>query len=170
MARNRRYFHYLEDCGDGVEVVLGDGRLMLAKVPDRHFDLLIIDAFSSDAIPVHMLTREALALYFEKLADGGIVMFHVSNRYLDLVSVLSNLIADAKLVGRYQDYSPGNTIWYLSRSKWIAIGRTPQDLAMLDGDRRWEALRPRPDVALWTDDFSNVFGVLRWRHLPWKTW
>ena len=167
LARDTRYFHYLKDCGDGVKVVIGDGRLMLAKAPDRRFDLLILDAYNSDAIPVHLITREALALYFEKLADGGIVLFHVSNKHLDLVSVLANLIADAKLAGRFQQYNLSSTPWYVLGSKWIAIGRVPEDLAMLDGNPRWSPLIPQPDGAPWTDDFSNVFGALKWRDLPW---
>ncbi len=93
IARDPRYFHYLEDCGGGTRILLGDGRLSLKGMPDRHFDLLVVDAFSSDAVPVHLLTREAMSLYLRKLKPHGIVLFNISNEYLDLRPVLATVIA-----------------------------------------------------------------------------
>src|SRR5207247_1962837 len=84
VARNPKCFTFVEDCRARVELVLGDARLSLANEPDRKYGLIVLDAFSSDAIPVHLLTREALQLYFAKLEDDGILALHVSNRYLDL--------------------------------------------------------------------------------------
>lgn len=167
LARDRRYFSYLADCGEGVDVVLGDGRLSLAKTPDNRFDLIILDAYASDAIPVHLITREALALYLKKLGDGGVVMFNVSNKYVDLVTVLANLIADAGLVGRLQRYRPENKWLIESNSSWIAIARSPEDLAMLDREARWKILSAQPGETLWTDDYSNVFGALMWKFGLW---
>ncbi|MFQ5958056.1 MAG: spermidine synthase [Alphaproteobacteria bacterium] len=166
LARDTRFFHYLADCAPEAEVVFGDARLSLARAPDRHFDLLILDAFSSDAIPAHLLTREALALYMAKLAPGGIVMFHISNRNLELAPVLENLIADAGLAGRIQrdrrDADDENGETYKRHSTWVAIARKPEDLAMLEGDSRWQQVAPHPGAGVWTDDFSNIFGALKW--------
>ncbi len=166
LARDTRYFHYLADCAPAAEVVFGDARLSLALAPDRHFDLLILDAFSSDAIPAHLMTREALALYMAKLAPGGIVMFHISNRNLELAPVLENLIADAGLFGRIQrdrsDTDDGGGETYKRHSTWVAIARAPGDLAMIDGDSRWQPVKRHPGAGIWTDDFSNIFGALKW--------
>jgi hypothetical protein len=162
LARDPRYFTFLENCGAGVDVVIGDGRLALAEAPDKHYDLMILDAYSSDSIPVHLMTREALALYFEKLADGGIALFHISNRYLNLAPVLANLAADAGFAAGRQHHRVRNTSLYVFGSHWIAIARTPEDLAVLNGVAIWQPLLPDPESALWTDDFSNVFSALKW--------
>jgi hypothetical protein len=165
LARDTRYFHYLADCAEDTPVVIGDARLSLQAAPDRHFDLLILDAFSSDAIPVHLMTREALALYMAKLADGGILMFHVSNRNLRLEPVLANLVADAGLAGRAQGHEPSEKKLrrrFRFPSVWVAIARRAQDLAMLDGDDRWRPLAPQPGARVWTDDYSNIVGTFRW--------
>jgi hypothetical protein len=165
LARDERYFHFLTDCAPDADVVLGDARLSLEKAADRQYDLLILDAFSSDAIPVHLMTRQAIDLYREKLADHGILMFHVSNRNLDLVPVLANLAADAGLFGLFQNYRTDDESArndYNVSSKWVALARNAEDLGLLDGDSRWTPLEPDPDTALWTDDFSNILGVFIW--------
>jgi hypothetical protein len=99
IARNPAYFHYLEDCRADWRVVLGDARLSLSIEPDGSFNLIVLDAFSGDAIPVHLLTREALRLYLTKLADGGLIALHISNNHLDLGPVVRELARDAGLVG-----------------------------------------------------------------------
>ena len=103
IARDPRYFTFLRDCPPRSEVVLGDGRLTLSRVPDAHFGAIVLDAYSSDAIPVHLLTREALSLYLRKLAPGGVLVFHLSSRHLDLAPVLGGLAAGAGLDGRGAD-------------------------------------------------------------------
>ncbi len=97
IAQNRRYFTYLSDCGPPVRVVLGDARLSLRDAPAHCYGMMVLDAFSGDSIPTHLLTREALALYLSKLAPNGILAFHISNRYLDLHGVLGDLANDAGL-------------------------------------------------------------------------
>ena len=99
LAQDTRYFRYLDECGGPANIVYGDARLSLAAAPKRHYDLLIVDAFSSDAIPIHLMTREALALYGEKLTQQGVLMLHISNHNLDLTSVIGNLAEDAGLMG-----------------------------------------------------------------------
>ena len=164
LARDTRYFHFLAECGPNTEVVLGDARLSLKAVRDRQFDLLILDAFSSDAIPVHLLTREALALYMTKLADGGVLLFHISNRNLDLAPVMANLVRDAGVVALHQAYAPpAATLTTLeqSPSEWVVIARRAEDLAFLGDNPRWAPLESRGQAAVWTDDYSNLIGALR---------
>lgn len=164
LAKDTRYFSFLGDCAPDAKIVLGDGRLSVKAVPDRYFDLIIIDTFSSDAIPMHMMTREALALYFQKLSDDGIVMFHVSNQYLDLAPVLANLAAGAglaaKVPGPHLSLPPEDPLAQME-SRWIAISRRAQNLALLESQEGWVATTPRQGARLWTDDFSNVLGALK---------
>jgi hypothetical protein len=164
LARDTRYFHFLSECGPDTEVVLGDARLSLKGVPDQQFDLLILDAFSSDAIPIHLLTREALALYLTKLADGGVLLFHITNRHLDLAPVIANLVRDASVVALHQVYVPpsaARATLEQSVSEWVAIARRAEDLAFLHNNQRWTPLEPKNHSAVWTDDYSNLFGALR---------
>ncbi len=164
IAQDTRFFNYLADCMDDarMEIVHGDARLSLQGAEDGQFDLLILDAFSSDAIPVHLLTREAMALYFEKLSEDGIVMFHITNQRLDLVRVLSGLLDDAGLAGLRQEHRPGQEAGRLHfRSHWVAIGRTREALTFLSEDSRWTAIAVTPDSVLWTDDFSNIVGAFK---------
>ena len=104
-ARSR--FSYLGECAPGAQILIGDGRLLLAHEPDAAFDLLIIDAFSSDAVPLHLLTREAIQLYMSKLSPRGLLMVHLSNRYMRLAPVVGDLIRDARLEGRVQSHRTG---------------------------------------------------------------
>lgn len=102
IARDPELFTYLADSAAQVDIVLGDGRLSLADQPVGRFDALVLDAFSSDAIPVHLLTREAVDLYLSRLRPDGLLVFHISNRYLDLAPVLANIAEDAGLEGLIQ--------------------------------------------------------------------
>ena len=111
IAANPAFFRYLALCGENVEVVLGDGRRGLSMVEDHTFDLLILDAFSSDAIPTHMLTREALAMYFRKLSPHGVLVMHLSNRNLNLEPVVAALVEDANLSGHIQHHQPAVTLF-----------------------------------------------------------
>ncbi len=168
IARDPKLFRYLEVCGEGVDVVIGDGRLNLTKMADGTFDLLILDAFSSDAIPVHLLTREALALYMRKLTPDGIALLHISNRYLDLAPVVANLVEDAGLAGRIQEHLPTEeekaTTGALA-STWVAVTHTLGDLDQLAPYGLWQELASDQDFGVWTDDYSNVFRTLLWGRL-----
>jgi spermidine synthase len=165
IARDERYFHYLAECAPDAEIRSGDARLTLQGAPPAAYDLLILDAFSSDAIPMHLITREALALYLDKLAPGGVIAWHVSNRHLDLAPVIGDLAADAGVVAWLQADQPSRAevAEYRSPSLWIALARRPEHLVPLAGDPRWTRLQGRPDARPWTDDFSNLVGALRWR-------
>ncbi len=165
VARDARYFTYLQDTPARVEVILGDGRLSLAQAPDRSYDLIFIDAFSSDAIPTHLLTHEALSVYRSKLSEKGVLVLHLSNRYLDLEPVLGRLVQAAGIAGLIRE-NTGRTRELLESggdpSIWAAVASRVSLLGTLEGDKRWRPLRVREGITLWTDDFSNVFSVFRW--------
>lgn len=162
LARDTRYFTYLSSCAADWRVVLGDGRLSLQSSPDGHYGLIVLDAFSSDAIPVHLVTREALQLYLQKLAPGGMLAFHVSNRYLDLGVALSALAWDAKLpwLACVDEPSPKEG---RNASTWVILARDEASFGALVSDPRWFHLQGRPNVPVWSDDFSNVLSVFRWQ-------
>jgi hypothetical protein len=164
IAQSARYFTYLDDARErGVElnVVIGDARLKLAEAPHRQYGLLIIDAFSSDAIPVHLLTREAIDLYLDKLAERGILAVHISNRYVDLEPVLGNLAKARGLAGMIQKDGANNA--GKSSSSWVVLARRRADFGKLADDERWQPLATRPDLRLWTDDYSNLLSIFQWR-------
>jgi hypothetical protein len=164
LARDPEYFTYLRDCAPQAQVITGDARLMLTSQPDASFDVLVLDAFSSDAIPVHLITREALELYLRKLAPGGLIGVHISNRYLDLAPVVGATARSAGLVAVVQTHAPSaeqqRISAEISPSRWVLIGRTAQDFGALTQSGRWSTL---DDVEgpVWTDDYSNVLSVLR---------
>jgi hypothetical protein len=120
-----------------------------------------MDAFSSDAIPMHLLTREAVALYFAKLADHGILLYHTSNRHLELAPVLAGIAADAGLVALRNADAPPPSQEGRSASEWVALARSSDDLAFLAEDPRWARLVGRPGARPWTDDYSNLIGAIR---------
>jgi spermidine synthase len=165
IARDPRYFTFLKDCPAQIEVVLGDGRLSLARAPDRHFRLIVVDVFSSDAIPVHFLTHEAIRLYLTKLADDGILLFNISNQYLNLKPVLGDLAGKAGLACLIRDDRNTNLVEEKSRkngSIWVVMARRTSDLGKIPNDHRWKFLPSRPGARIWSDDFSNVLSVLKW--------
>jgi SAM-dependent methyltransferase len=164
----RSYFTFLKDAQDRgvrVQVMHGDGRLSLAHAPDHSYDLIFADAFTSDAVPVHLLTRQALELYLSKLADGGLIVFNVTNRYVDLEPVLGALAAHAGLVciSRKEDtrkLSKAEENQGKVAAHWVVMARTETDLGTLVEKPAWKEVPPGP--AEWTDDYSNLLGAFRW--------
>jgi tetratricopeptide (TPR) repeat protein len=162
IARDPRLFTYVSDSLAQTDVILGDARLSLEHGPSRQFDLLIVDAFSSDYIPVHLLTTEAIHLYQSHLADRGLLALHISNRYLDLKPVVRKLAEQAHAVARFcadtlvENY-PGKYA-----STWVVVAAREEDLGKLYRDPAWQPLPSERDQRLWTDDFSNVLGAMRW--------
>src|SRR5919106_1164912 len=164
VARDERLFTYLRDCPGSYDVVVGDGRLNLQLAPAGRFSLIAIDAFSSDAIPMHLLTTEAMDVYKDKLSPDGVLLFHISNRYLDLRGVLSRLASQSGLVayvGDDRDRGDGHRTQYRSPSVWVAMAQRDATLDGLRIDSLWEPLVPHEDAPLWTDDYSNILSVLR---------
>ncbi len=164
IARDPDYFTYLRDCAPDARVITGDARLMLTTLPDSSFDVLVLDAFSSDAIPVHLMTLESMELYVRKLAPGGVLAIHVSNRYLDLAPVVAATARGAGLTSVVQLHSPTaeerDISSEISPSRWVLVVRTKADLGSLAADSRWAPL-DGTDGPVWTDDYSNVLGVVR---------
>ncbi|HEX6250112.1 MAG TPA: fused MFS/spermidine synthase [Gemmatimonadaceae bacterium] len=166
IARDTSYFTYVSQCAPHARVVHGDARISLRAEQDHSYDLLIMDAFSSDAVPVHLLTREALAMYLQKLAPRGLIAFHISNRYVDVEPVLAVLAREAGLVALNQGWQPPGTdaaYWLVNPSRWLVIGRDSAAFGPLTDDHRWEPPRLRADVEPWTDEFSSVPRVMIWR-------
>jgi spermidine synthase len=171
IAFDRAYFTYLSDARDRaalVRVELGDARVRMDAVrrerPDERYDLIIVDAFTSDAIPAHLLTREALRLYLEMLAPDGLVVMHLSNRYLRLEPVVANLAEDAGLKGRLIQHDDAPENEGATRSTWAALAPTAEVLGGLADDERWTAakLEVEQRVGTWTDDFHNLLSVFKW--------
>ena len=166
IARNTDFFTNLSTCmtAEG-SVVLGDARLRLHEAQPNAYELMILDAFSSDSIPVHLLTREAIDLYFSKLAHNGILAFHISNRSLNLKPVLGDLASHLGLVC----YSFNQTQLFLydiargkDASHWLVMARKKEDLGNIPRYDTWLPVEPRPNPEVWTDNFSNVLRALNW--------
>ncbi len=152
----RKWFTYLADSPAKVDVVLGDGRLVLARGPDAEFDLLVLDAFSSDAIPTHLVTREAIALYMQKLTTDGVLVFHVTNRYVRLERVISALARDAHLEARLGSISRDDAKNGVPGT-WIVVARSLDSIGALA--TRWRTLRD-PNGRVWSDDYTNLLGAI----------
>jgi len=159
----RTQFTYLGDSAATIELALGDARLTLERDPPQNFDVLAVDAFSSDAIPVHLITREALGTYLRHMKPDGIVAFHVSNRFLDLIPVVARLArehgAHAVLV---RDDPDEEEDVRRSRSDWVLVSRDPAALkreAMVE--REATEAEDRPEWRTWTDDYSNLIQILK---------
>ena len=163
LARRQEYFRHLERCGTHCQVVLGDARLSLAARSGERYGVIVLDAFSSDAIPIHLMTREALAVYLSRLSPDGILAFHVSNRHLVLGPILANLAADAGLAAAEQVHQVTREEAETGRSgsDWVLMSRDASAIDTLLADERWVKLTPHPSAPLWTDDFSNILSVLR---------
>jgi hypothetical protein len=162
IARDPRLFTYLRVCSGDFNVVLGDARLRLPRAADRRYGLIMADAFSSDAVPVHLINREALTLYRSKLREHGIVAFNVSNSYVDLEPVLGNLAHDAHMacVAQTDRKSGRDGIPETDASNWVVMARRRPDLRAAAADQRWQDCRRSPGSAPWTDDYSNLLSAL----------
>jgi hypothetical protein len=154
-------FTFLRDCPSPPEVLLGDARLTLEREPSQRFDVLAVDAFSSDSIPAHLLTTEAFRLYFRHLSPAGILAVHVSNRYLDLEPVVA---ANAAALGRQAALvdDDGDDEDYYTSSDWVLVTANPATLRD-DSFRSGgiEFLKERRGLRRWTDDYSNLYQILK---------
>jgi hypothetical protein len=163
IARNAGYFTYLSRCGADCTVITGDGRVSLARETPQKFGVIVLDAFSSDAIPIHLLTKEAMALYLSRLAPGGAIVFHISNMNLSLSHVLARVADDAGLQAVWQHEPPDAGSWQVGKfpSEWLVVARDRRDFGRLTSDVRWKAPEMPDATPLWTDDFSNILSVLK---------
>lgn len=161
-ARDPRYFTFIRSCEPDLKPVMGDARLTFAKEPDGYYDLIIVDAYSSDAIPIHLATSEAMEIYESKLAPQGVVLMHVSNRHLELSSVVVG-IAEANDMKSwvYSDDSSRDGEYIFSTSVVVAA-RDEADVGSLASSEQWTLTEPDDNQWVWTDDYCNVFGAV-WR-------
>jgi hypothetical protein len=165
IANDQRFFSFLSDCEVKPRIVFGDARLTLGRETPGSYSLLVVDAFSSDAIPVHMLTREALALYQRLLDERGLLMLHISNRRLDLEPVVAELARDAGLDAMINNHHVEDSVQdrqYNYGSDWVVLARDSADFGPLASDTLWSRLVPDRPSRPWTDDYSNIFSVIRW--------
>jgi spermidine synthase len=163
IARDDRYFRFLSACGSRCRVVLGDARLSLAR-SNAQFDAIVLDAFSSDSIPVHLVTREAFDMYLHHLKPRGLLMFHISNRYLRLENVLGRLASARGLEMLMQSDRPAASAANegYQGSDWVIASPDSNTLDPLAADSRWTRIETGESTPLWTDDFSNILTVLKW--------
>ena len=155
------WFTFLKDCAGDHQVLLGDARLTLESQPSQQYDVLSIDAFTSDAIPVHLLTREAFAVYFRHLKPSGILAVHVSNRYLDLVPVVARNASDLGKKAIDVDWEDEEED-YLSTNDWVLVSGDPA--VFKDGLFKSSSIKPaqvRRDLRPWTDDYSNLWQIVK---------
>jgi SAM-dependent methyltransferase len=163
IASDPALFRFVSESGAQVTLVEGDGRLRIAEAPDASFDVVVLDAFSSDAVPAHIVTREAFELYLRKLRPNGLLLANVTNTYLDVRAVVAGGGQSAGLVGLARDdtdltlAAPGEK----EASSWIVLARSTADLGDLTTDPRWLPLDPVDRSVVWTDDFSDILSVLR---------
>jgi spermidine synthase len=158
VAEDRRLFTYLSRSQAKVDIVLGDGRLSLADSTRRH-DLLVIDAFSSDAIPTHLLTSEAITQYMDRLSDKGLLAVHISNRHINLQPVLKAAARDAGIAALVRVGNASAPDTALLPSTWVVLARDRATLNSLPAGQ-WKPLSG-PDIKPWTDDYSNLLNVLK---------
>ena len=157
-------FTFLSSSPAQVDVILGDGRLSLAREPDQHFDLLAIDAFSGDSIPMHLITREAMEIYVRHIKPGGVIVFQATNRFVDIAPVVERLASalglHAVLVSDAPENSTGADYW-LADTDQIIVTRNRDILSAEPVKAVAQPLVPRPDMRIWTDDFYNLLRVLK---------
>lgn len=165
IARDPARFTFLSRCAPDVPVVIGDARLSLSTAPAGGLDLLVIDAFSSDAVPMHLLTREAFAVYARDLTPAGLLMVHISNRFFDLEPVLAAAARADGLHAALRDYTPDAAAFKAgaARSTWVALSRDPASLERLakSAPGGWRPLAPRPGFTAWSDEYATVLPLLK---------
>jgi hypothetical protein len=159
-ARDPKYFTYIQKCEPDLKPVIGDARLTFAKEPDGIYDLIVIDAYSSDAIPIHLATEEAMAIYKQKLAPQGAVVMHVSNRHLELSSVVVG-IADANDMKSWvYSEDSGRDNEYIFSTSVVVSAREEADVGKLASSDVWAETEADEMQRVWTDDYSNVLGAV----------
>jgi hypothetical protein len=163
-ARDPRYFTFIQNCEPDLKPVIGDARLTFAKEPDGIYDLIIVDAYSSDAIPIHLATEEAMEIYKQKLAPQGAVVMHVSNRHLELSSVVVGIAEANDLKSWVYSEDSGRDNEYIFSTSVVVSAREEADVGALASSDKWALTEAEDHQRVWTDDYSNVLGAV-WRRL-----
>lgn len=161
IAANPAYFTYLSQCALKASIRVGDARLSLLTEPDQKFDLLVMDAFSSDSVPTHLLTEEAIKLYFKKLKPNGILAFHITNRHLSLKKILSVHAEHLHLAALIEEFEPSQEIPLVVATDWVVMANKPETLAPLSLSSlgNWQKMPLYFDMKPWTDDFTNIVNI-----------
>ena len=156
-------FTYTRETPARVEIAQGDARLTLESEPSQAFDLLVLDAFSGDAIPVHLLTKEAFAVYQRHLKSNGILAIHISNQFLDLAPVVRQL-GDCYGLPAVRIHTPADPDELLSAADWVLLTRDSRFIGLPEVRAAEVPIAPRPDLRIWTDDYNNLFQVMKWKY------
>jgi hypothetical protein len=159
-ARDPKYFTYIQNCQPDLKPVIGDARLTFAKEPDGIYDLIIVDAYSSDAIPIHLATKEAMKIYEDKLAPQGAVVMHVSNRHLELSSVVVGIAEANDLQSWVYSEDSGRDNEYIFATSVVVCARDEADVGKLASSDEWALTEADEKQRIWTDDYSNVLGAV----------
>ncbi len=170
IAKNPDYFTYLKNCAATSRIIVGDARINLQTIPDRSYDLLVIDAYSSDAIPTHLMTVEAFRLYRAKLKENGVLALHTSNVYFDLPPVIRRICGEIGLQVLIGNDNPGNyslryddyDLTMISKSQWVAASSDRSALRLLQVFWQWQNLPEKTGIGLWTDDHASLFQAYKW--------
>jgi spermidine synthase len=160
IAVARKEFTYLADSAAKIETVLGDARLAMEREAAQQYDILVVDAFSSDAIPVHLITLEALDTYLKHMKPQGVIAFHVTNRYLELKSVVK-LLAEARGLHAVNVADSGDASRFGSSTDWVLVARRPDIFKTKTFAGETEEIEVPAGQAIWTDDFNNLYQVLK---------
>jgi hypothetical protein len=163
-ARDPKYFTFIKNCEPDLKPVIGDARLTFAREPDGIYDLIIVDAYSSDAIPIHLATEEAMAIYKDKLAPQGAVLMHVSNRHLELASVVVGIADENDLKSWVYSEDSNRDNEYIFATEVVVSAREEADVGKLASSEQWALTEADETQRVWTDDYSNVLGAV-WRRL-----
>ncbi|MFO6446692.1 spermidine synthase [Erythrobacter sp. NE805] len=155
-----RRFTFMDRCAPKAPVIIGDARLKLEELPDDSFDILVVDAFSSDAIPLHLMTEEAQAVYFRKLSPRGLLVIHISNRFITLEPVLAALARERGLAAAIRPDRPKDAP-HLAASDWVVLSRDPKQLAALTVTGGWRPLGA-PATSVWRDDYASILPQIIW--------
>jgi spermidine synthase len=161
IARDSRLFTYWQNAPSPPRLILGDARLQLKSAAYGAYDVILLDAYSSDTVPVHLLTREALALYTSKLAPDGVIVWHISNGHFDLEPVVGQLARDAGLFGltrKDENLAPKLLEQRIAPSQWAVLARDSKDVGWKTPPRGWKTLRT--DAPLWTDEKSSLWDLM----------
>lgn len=164
MATNPKYFSFMSDCSVASDIRIGDARVTLEALAPASQDMIVIDAFSSDSIPTHLLTTEALELYRSKLKEDGLIFFHTSNRVMDVASVVVRLADEVGLASRYvetSDFSDKEYGEFYIASTGVLIGNERRVIAATKNTPAWKILSPSPSVKAWSDDYSSIIGSIK---------
>ena len=163
-AKDPKYFTFIQNCEPNLTPVIGDARLTFAREPSGTYDVIIVDAYSSDAIPIHLATEEAMEIYKDKLAPQGAVVMHVSNRHLELESVVVGIAEANDLKSWVYNEDSGRDNEYIFSTSVVVSAREEADVGSLASSDKWALTEAEDHHRVWTDDYSNILGAV-WRRL-----